>query len=57
MPGCAELRHERRAALYLLPDHEEGRARARPRESLEYGRCSLGMRAVVERQRNALRPV
>ena len=45
--------HEVRASLDLLTDHEEGRARARARERLEHGRRPLGVRSIVEGQRDA----
>ena len=51
--GGRDLGDQRRAPLHLLADHEERRARVRAREGLEHGRRALGVRAVVERQRDA----
>ena len=52
VPAGGDLGDQLRAAMHLLADHEEGRARARAREDLEHRGSALGMRAVVEGQRH-----
>ncbi len=47
-----DLGDQRRSSLHLLADHEEGRARVRAREGLEHRGSALGVRAVVESQRD-----
>ncbi len=51
--GGDDLRHQRRAALDLLADQEEGRSRVRLAQDLQHDWRALRMRAVVEGERHA----
>lgn len=51
--GSGNLGGQRRISLHLLANHKECRGGATTRERLQHRWRSLGVRAVVERQRDA----